>query len=144
MLSGKNLHRLRLPLLQKPKAKRTDSKEKSSPPSLVLPEHDIPTIPCTLCVSSSRRQKSESATRAELLFLPFTNKSWISGRKCLSSIGASCKQQKQETVDAFEAEHPTQPYQGASFYIYGSPKVRKRSSCKFLQYPPVTSLTFYR
>lgn len=30
-------------------------------------------------------------------------------------------------------------YPGVSFYIYGSPKVRKRRSCKFLQYPPVTS-----
>jgi len=56
-----------------------------------------------------------------------------------SSIGENCKQQKQERVDAFEADHPTLLYPGVSFYICGSPKVRKRRSCKFLHYPPVTS-----
>jgi len=148
MLSGKNLYRLHLSLFQtegkKEKKKNRDSKGKSFS-SLVLSEHDIPTIPCTLCVCVSARQKGKNLRVlhdewGELLFLPFGKKSRISGRKCLLvSERTANRRNMRERDDAFEADHPTPLYPGVSFYIHGSPKVRKRRSCKFLQYPPVTS-----
>jgi hypothetical protein len=76
---------------KKQKKKNRDSKGKSFS-SLVLSEHDIPTIPCTLCVCVcvcvSARQKGKNLgvqqdEWVELLFLPFRKKSRISGRKCL-------------------------------------------------------------
>jgi hypothetical protein len=113
MLSGKNLYRLHLPLIQtesKIRKKNKDSTggKKFFPKSCSIWTRHTHNSLRSVCqpVKKVKISRCLNEVRAERLVYLSDRKAGISGRKCLI-VSENCKQLKQERVDAFEVDHPT-------------------------------------